>query len=356
MLKIQAASDDDRRDDMHRHPSIDRPTARQDPALDPEAMRHGGIAVLSVAALLALWPLSQGGGGGAEVATFAAPLLGALALVAARLRTGRLVVHATAAAATVATALSAQAAAGTGIPLEIGFVPVAIYTTYFLSRAGAVAHLAAIAVSAGVALALGDGASPLGRWVVTVGVVLATAAVLRLLRDRIFRLIVALDGAAATDPLTGVLSRRGLEDRLERDLRRCSTSEVPCSVLVGDLDRFKAINDRHGHQAGDEALRSIAAILAGSLRPGDAIGRLGGDEFVIVLPAAGALEAVTTAERLAATVSAAWGDRAETPLGITFGSATFPDDGAGWFELLDHADRVMLRAKPVDDGRAPILT
>jgi diguanylate cyclase (GGDEF)-like protein len=322
-------------------------------------MRLGGIAVLIIASLLALWPLvgDLPGNRGAQVASLGITLLTAAALGVTRVRGGRLIVHVTAALSTVSIALSAHAAAGTAIPLEIGFVPVAMYATYFLARAQAVAHLVVIAAAAGVALTLGDADSPLGRWAVTIGVVLGTAAVLRLLRDRIFRLIVALDGAAATDPLTGVLSRRGLEDRLEVELKHCRASNLPCSVLVGDLDRFKAINDRHGHQAGDEALRSIAAILAGGLRPGDAIGRLGGDEFVIVLPAARALDAVTTAERLAAQVSARWGERTDTPLGITFGSATFPDSGAGWFELLDHADRVMLRGKPAaGDRRAAPLT
>ena len=94
--------------------------------------------------------------------------------------------------------------------------------------------------------------------------------------------------SAATDPLTGILNRRGLEDRLERALAAAQEQRVPLSLLVIDCDDFKEINDRAGHEFGDALLREVADVLLGALPEGAEAARLGGDEFVVMLPAAGA--------------------------------------------------------------------
>lgn len=90
---------------------------------------------------------------------------------------------------------------------------------------------------------------------------------------------------ATTDGLTGITNRRGFDQTLEREWRRCSRSKLPLSLIMFDIDHFKAFNDNYGHPAGDECLRRVARILSDSLeRPADCIARYGGEEFACILP------------------------------------------------------------------------
>ena len=108
--------------------------------------------------------------------------------------------------------------------------------------------------------------------------------------------------SAVTDSLTGILNRRGLEERLERELASAQDRRVPLSLLVIDCDDFKEINDRAGHEFGDALLREVADVFARSLPEGALAARLGGDEFVVMLPDAGA----DAAEALGARSGACW--------------------------------------------------
>jgi diguanylate cyclase (GGDEF)-like protein len=134
--------------------------------------------------------------------------------------------------------------------------------------------------------------------------------------DRLLRTIRTnqeqLTHLATTDALTGLANRRHLLAELEKELRRTGRSGRPLSVLMIDLDRFKGINDRHGHAVGDEVLVAVAARCQARLRAIDLCGRVGGEEFVVLLPEADARGATTTAERLCA-------DLAETPIDTTAG-------------------------------------
>jgi predicted signal transduction protein with EAL and GGDEF domain len=89
---------------------------------------------------------------------------------------------------------------------------------------------------------------------------------------------------AITDSLTGISNRRHLFAELERELRRANRNGHPVSVLMADLDHFKAVNDRHGHSVGDVVLIEVAARCMATLRSVDLYGRIGGEEFVVVLP------------------------------------------------------------------------
>ncbi len=100
------------------------------------------------------------------------------------------------------------------------------------------------------------------------------------------------------DTLTGVPNRRKITEELDRELARAHRHSHPLSVLMADVDHFKTINDEYGHDAGDAALRGIAAQIQENLRPSDRIGRWGGEEFVIVLPETDRAGAVATAERV----------------------------------------------------------
>jgi len=108
----------------------------------------------------------------------------------------------------------------------------------------------------------------------------------------------ALQRLATTDPLTNVGNRRSFSDAMNRLLDDAATAGVVTSLVVLDLDRFKQVNDTHGHQAGDDVLVAVADRLASSVRPGDLVGRLGGEEFGVLLPGCGADDGVRVAERL----------------------------------------------------------
>jgi len=100
------------------------------------------------------------------------------------------------------------------------------------------------------------------------------------------------------DPLTGIPNRRSFFDRADAEVRRATRYRRPLSVIVFDIDHFKAVNDSHGHDGGDEVLRRVAVLAAGLLRDADRIGRIGGEEFAVVLPETDRDGAARMAERL----------------------------------------------------------
>jgi diguanylate cyclase (GGDEF)-like protein len=150
---------------------------------------------------------------------------------------------------------------------------------------------------------------------------------------------------AMTDPLTGLYNHRYLQQRLEEELLSPAQGGAELSLLFCDVDKFKALNDRHGHGAGDEALKAIAQIVKRTVRRFDLAARYGGDEFAVILPGVGAVEAEEIAERMRWSVEHA----AVHPLGermtLSLGIATAPADGATKDELLHAADTAMYRAK-----------
>jgi len=120
-------------------------------------------------------------------------------------------------------------------------------------------------------------------------------------RDAALEQLAAL---STTDPLTELPNRRGFDAQAGTALSAAQRAGQPCSVLVLDLDRFKAINDGFGHPAGDIVLRATAASLREQLRAGDVPGRLGGEEFGLLLPDCDAVGAVLLAERIRAAIRA----------------------------------------------------
>jgi diguanylate cyclase (GGDEF)-like protein/putative nucleotidyltransferase with HDIG domain len=140
----------------------------------------------------------------------------------------------------------------------------------------------------------------------------------------------ALAEISRADPLIGCLNRRGFQERAAGELSAAMRGARQCTVLVLDLDRFKAVNDSEGHAAGDELLCWVAQAVAGAVRPTDAVGRLGGDEFAVLLCDLGPTAALERAEHIASLL----GERAPA----SFGLASCPLDGVTLEDLLRTAD------------------
>ncbi|HET6793690.1 MAG TPA: sensor domain-containing diguanylate cyclase [Acidimicrobiales bacterium] len=148
--------------------------------------------------------------------------------------------------------------------------------------------------------------------------------------------------SAVTDALTGIANRRGFQDRLEKEVSRAMRVGEELSLVLLDLDHFKALNDTYGHQMGDEVLKAVAAALRSRLRHFDTPARYGGEEFAVVLPSCGLAEAVTVAESLREAIAAIDGLPAVT---VSAGAATLPNHGLDWNSLLGSADRALYRSK-----------
>ncbi|WP_200382248.1 EAL domain-containing protein [Thiococcus pfennigii] len=156
-----------------------------------------------------------------------------------------------------------------------------------------------------------------------------------------------LQRLAHQDPLTGLPNRLVFDDRLSQAILQSRRSGRKVAVLFVDLDRFKEINDTHGHAAGDEILKQVSARLTGHLRSGDTLSRFGGDEFTLLIANLGASrDAAIVAEKLLHTLGQPYQIGGQTiPLTISVGISLAPDDGHDVDELLTKADTAMYLAK-----------
>jgi diguanylate cyclase len=159
-----------------------------------------------------------------------------------------------------------------------------------------------------------------------------------------------LAALSSIDGLSGLLNRGHWEAVVAAEFQRCKRIGHPSSLAMLDIDHFKAINDRHGHPAGDAVIRSVARILRGALRLHDVPGRYGGEEFGIVLPGTGVEGAEVLAERVRARIESAVldtasGARATASLGI----AVYDSRDANHADWIARADRALYRAK--ESGR-----
>jgi diguanylate cyclase (GGDEF)-like protein len=164
------------------------------------------------------------------------------------------------------------------------------------------------------------------------------------------RLFQQVQHQALTDGLTGCFNRRFFEIQLERDLHLATRMRQPVSLILLDIDHFKRVNDAHGHDAGDAALRLLAGALREEVRGVDTAARYGGEEFAIILPQAGEEGALVVAERLRSRI-----ERTEVP-GVGFitaslGVATFPLHASSRELLVTTADRALYQAKRTGRNR-----
>lgn len=223
------------------------------------------------------------------------------------------------------------------------------YTALFFGRRASIAHT--IAVSILLAAALRFISAPFGRaagiWIITIGTVLAVGTLVGSVAGTMRSRDQELWHQATHDLLTGLPNRRTFAERTVDAIATRAPGET-VAVLLIDLDRFKVINDTHGHQAGDDLLSQLAPRLRALVREGDWVSRFGGDEFAILVRRAGRFNAQTLADRIAE----AWQRPLETSEGPLFTSgcvgiavASRADDTPQ--RLLRDADSALYRAKAI---------
>jgi len=182
---------------------------------------------------------------------------------------------------------------------------------------------------------------------------LASHAAIALENARLHRMV---ERQALVDGLTGIANRRGCEDALSHEIARTGRLGTPLSLVVADLDDFKAVNDRHGHTVGDDVLREFAAVLRRTLRESDMAGRWGGEEFVLLLPGTESEGGAQLAERVRAALaerSFLGRDGAVLQVTCSFGVAQHRP-GQGERELFAAADRALYEAKRHGKNRVEV--
>jgi len=157
---------------------------------------------------------------------------------------------------------------------------------------------------------------------------------------------------ASQDPLTGLLNRRSFNNHSEAAIAEARAGRTSVALLTLDLDRFKSINDVHGHADGDLVLQQVAEVLNASFGGAAISGRIGGDEFSVLLPGCQSFEAQHGASAFMTEFKSMFGKHNKAAaLGVSVGIATFPDHGDDLKQLQNNADAALYRAKSLGKGR-----
>src|SRR3954454_5831731 len=245
----------------------------------------------------------------------------------------------------------------TAEPFALLFLFPVILAFGFLPRPAAIGVLVvAIASHAASLLAQADPpARPLEVWLITSLALAGVGAAVAWGRARFEQECAQLASAARTDPLTGLTNRRGFEETFELELERARRAGTRFSLLVGDLDGFKQVNDRFGHHVGDRSLERVSRVLLWGKRRIDTVARLGGEEFALLAPDSGDRDSYMLAERLRAAVAEEFAEGPEY-LTVSFGLATYPDHGDSYESLLGSADDALYAAKELGRDRTVIFS
>ena len=234
---------------------------------------------------------------------------------------------------------------------------IAVFAGYaFESRGAVAAHVAFACCMVSVPLltaAPGQLENVVAACLVALPILLVAAGVVVHLRERLTAAIEAVGAEARLDPLTGVGNYRLLDERLRYELTRHRRTGRPLSIVVLDLDNFKAVNDVLGHLVGDQLLREVADALRATVREADTVVRQGGDEFCILAPETSAEEAALLVGRIKHALRGliAVGE----PLSASAGCATFPDHATSPELLLAQADLEQRRDKSAGRGARATL-
>ena len=231
----------------------------------------------------------------------------------------------------------------------------ALYAFYFFSVRWALAHMAVLGIMfAALLVARDPGYVPVAAWATTLGTLGTVGLLVTYARDRLDVLIAKLSDAARRDPLTQLLNRRGFTEVFDVELERARRTEQGLSVVVGDLDGFKQINDRFGHAAGDDALSRVGQAILRGKRSWDSAARVGGEEFAVLAPDTDEHGAYIVAERLRTAVEEEFADADVGPLTASFGIVSFPVHGQTAEALLQAGDQALYAAKRLGRNRSVI--
>jgi diguanylate cyclase (GGDEF)-like protein/putative nucleotidyltransferase with HDIG domain len=240
--------------------------------------------------------------------------------------------------------------------MEMLYLWVAIYAAYFFTSHQAAFQVAFVGVAYWVVLSFSAQPSVIVvRWAETLGTLVVAAVLVQAVRQRVAELVHRLNDAARTDPLTGLHNRRAFEEAFGIEVERARRGGQALSVLVGDLDHFKEVNDRLGHPAGDAALMRVAKLLSDTSREIDPVARTGGEEFALILPDTDGEGGYLASERLRSAVERAF-EGEDVPLTMSFGLATFPDHGTTSEALLGAADQALYAAKELGRNRTVVFS
>ena len=289
------------------------------------------IGALSIASVLPLRPWSS-----ASLMVLLTALAGALVNACVRFVIGerlpRWSLQVDVGLANLLVTAIAGAGASQHVDLANLYLLVEIFALLYLPLRSALCHLAAAGTSYAIVLGVGPRTAepPVTAWLAVFGSGVVLGAV-------VIGLVSVLRSTAREDPLTGLANRRSWDERLDVELQRSARSGAALSVVVVDLNGFKAVNDAHGHHAGDRLLRAVASSWRAATRGGgDFLARLGGDEFGLLAPGADEVAAHGLARRLAEAL----------PEGVSasVGVATW-DRVENASDLVRRADQAMYRAK-----------
>jgi diguanylate cyclase (GGDEF)-like protein len=239
---------------------------------------------------------------------------------------------------------------------------VGFYAFYFLPRRGA-ASLGAFAIVnyAAVVILVRFQAHPpsavvsdadIHHFALIAGTLVVAGTFIVLLRERIGRLIAQLTDAATTDPLTGLVNRRGFQRLIQIEIDRARRGQQPFALVMGDCDHFKLVNDRIGHAAGDATLQRIGALMETEKRSIDTAARIAGEEFALVLPQTDAHEAYIVAERMRNVMrDELVHEEGRQPLTMSFGVAAYPVHAAAPESLMRASEEALYAAKRLGRDR-----
>jgi diguanylate cyclase (GGDEF)-like protein len=253
-------------------------------------------------------------------------------------------------------ALTAYALATTPGPTDAAVLyalPV-LWTTLFFGRRGAIVAIGCVGVAHATALlALPAAVSYPGRWVDVMVSVSGVALVVELLEHRNQVLLRRLAGEARTDALTGLLNRRGFDERAATALAHASRDATPIALVAFDIDHFKSVNDEWGHDAGDQVLARLGELLTSHARDVDVVARQGGEEFAALLPDSDRDGATAFAERIrSALASTRFPGFPTVRLSAGIAAEAGPADLR---ELLQRADAALYEAKRAGRDRVVVL-
>jgi len=285
-----------------------------------------------------------------------APVLVAAAIFAVLLGAGRRLPRSVLALlGPLGVTLAAVALATTYGPGDVAVLytlPV-VWTSFFFGRRGAGAIVACVGVAHAVALlSLPDSQSNPARWVDVMIVAGVVALVVLALEERNGALLTRLEREARTDALTGLLNRRGFEERAALALAHTRRAGTSLAIVTFDVDYFKRINDEWGHDVGDRVLVRIGGVIAAHTRVTDVAARMGGEEFTVLLAGSDAAEARELGARIRAALATS--DPSGTPTVRVSAGVSACNAPIDVETCLQHADSALYEAKRA--GRDRVVT